>query len=57
MKYILISQMFLSALLAHGHSEQHLHFFSSLHVEYFAMFIFGLISALIVYKKLLKSKS
>lgn len=55
MKFILISQLFLSGLFAHSGVEEHLHFFSSLHVEYFVLFVAGLVSAFFVYSKLFKS--
>lgn len=57
MKYVLIFQIFLSGLFAHGHTGEHLHIFSSLHVEYFALFVVGLVGAFFIYEKLLKSKS
>jgi hypothetical protein len=54
MKYILISQIFLSGLFAHGFAEEHLHFFTSLHVEYFVLFLAGLVGAFFIYSKLFK---
>lgn len=54
MKYILIFQIFLSGLFAHGFAEKHLHFFTSLHVEYFVLFIAGLVSAFLIYEKVFK---
>lgn len=54
MKYILISQIFLGGLFAHGHSQEHLHFFTSLHVEYFVLFLAGLVSAFFIYEKIFK---
>ena len=54
MKFILMFQMFLTGLFAHGFAGEHLHFFSSLHVEYFALFIAGLVSAFFIYTKLFK---
>ncbi len=57
MRYVLIFQIFLSGLFAHGGAEEHLHFFSSLHVEYFVLFVAGLLSTYFVYEKLFKGKS
>ncbi|MCW8894342.1 MAG: hypothetical protein OQK48_04815 [Sulfurimonas sp.] len=54
MKYIMISQIFLSGLFAHGFAHEHLHFFDSLHVEYFVLFIAGLVSAFFIYEKVFK---
>ena len=54
MRYVLIFQMFLSGLFAHGLGEEHLHFFSSLHVEYFVLFVAGLVSAFFIYEKVFK---
>ena len=52
MKYMLIFSLFVSSLFAHGGSDVHGHFFSTLHVESFAMFIVGLVASLSIYKYL-----
>lgn len=57
MKLLLVFQIFLSALLAHGHEHQHLHFFSSLHTEYFLIFLAGFVGVLFIYFKLIKGQS
>ena len=57
MRYILIFQLLLGSLFAHGHNGEHLHFFSSLHVEYFVLFVAGLVGTYFVYEKLFKGKS
>ena len=54
MKYILIFQIFLSGLFAHGFAQEHLHFFSSLHVEHFVLFIAGFVSVFFIYEKVFK---
>ena len=54
MKYIIIFSLFISGLFAHGGSEVHAHFFSSLHVDGFAMFIVALVASLSIYKFVFK---
>ncbi|WP_310441616.1 hypothetical protein [Sulfurimonas sp.] len=54
MKYVLIFQMLLGTLLAHGKEHEHLHLFSSLHMEYFVFFVVGLFGAYLVYDKFFK---
>ncbi|MDD5401428.1 MAG: hypothetical protein PHQ93_09600 [Sulfurimonas sp.] len=54
MKYIVIFQLIFSTLFAHGKEHEHLHFFSSLHAEYFVFFIVGLVGAYFVYDKFFK---
>jgi len=50
MKFISVSLFLFTALLAHGTGENHLHFFSTLHVESFTLLIIGLIAAVSLYK-------
>jgi len=54
MKYLLVFEMTLSALLAHGKEHEHLHLFSSLHLEYFVFFILSLVCAFFVYNRFFK---
>lgn len=54
MKYMVIFQLVIATLLAHGKEHEHLHFFSSLHVEYFLFFIVGLLGAYLVYNRFFK---
>lgn len=54
MKYIVIFQLTLAALLAHGKEHEHLHFFSSLHTDYFIAFIASLICGYFIYDRLYK---
>ena len=49
MKYIVIFQLTLAALFAYGKEQEHLHFFSSLHAEYFVMFVASLICGYFIY--------
>ncbi|MDY0123213.1 hypothetical protein [Sulfurimonas sp.] len=49
MKYIVIFQLVITTLFAHGKEHEHLHFFSSLHAEYFVMFIASLICGYLIY--------
>ncbi len=49
MKYLLSFLFLLTNLFAHGAGENHLHFFSTLHTEYFILFIVGLITAVTLY--------
>lgn len=54
MKYMVIFQLFFATLFAHGKEHEHLHFFSSLHVEYFVFFMVGLLGAYLVYNRFFK---
>lgn len=54
MKYMVIFQLSLATLFAHGKEHEHLHFFSSLHVEYFLFFIVGLLGVYLVYNRFFK---
>jgi len=42
-KYILIIQIFLNGLFAHSDNKSHLHFFSTLHVDSFVLFLVAII--------------
>ena len=52
MRYILLVQLFLSALFAHGGSESHVHFFSSWHIEDFTLLLVSIIFVFMLYKYL-----
>jgi len=54
MKYLSLLLLFLSSLSAHGKEHEHIHFFGSLHLEYFLFFIVGLVAAYFVYNKFFK---
>jgi hypothetical protein len=54
MRYLAVFVLFFSTLFAHGKEHEHLHFFSSLHVEYFVFFIVGLVGAYFVYERFFK---
>ena len=54
MKYIVVSQITLAVLFAHGKEAEHMHFFSSLHLEYFAVFAASLAAAFFIYSRFLK---
>lgn len=49
MRYLLFFQILLTTLFAHGKEHEHLHFFSSLHAEYFALFVATLICGYLIY--------
>ncbi len=50
MKYLLSFLFLLTNLFAHGADENHIHFFSTLHIEPFTLLIAVLIVALSIYK-------
>ena len=50
MKFISIFLFLFSTLFAHGAAENHLHFFSTLHVEPFILLVVGFIAVVSVYK-------
>ena len=50
MKYALIFLFLFTSLMAHGTGENHLHFFSTLHIEDFVFLIIGLIAGISIYK-------
>ena len=54
MRYFLIFGLLFSSLLAHGANENHLHFFSSWHVEEFVLLIVSLTVGLSIFKYLTK---
>lgn len=54
MKYLLFFQALLTTLSAHGKEHEHLHFFSSLHTEYFVVFIASLICGYLIYSLFFK---
>ncbi|MEA3522207.1 MAG: hypothetical protein U9R50_04465 [Campylobacterota bacterium] len=49
MKYVLIMGLFFNELFAHGGSGEHIHFFGSLHVEGFILFLAGFITTYFIY--------
>jgi len=57
MRHLLIMVLFFSGLLAHGGSGEHLHMFSTMHLESFILLLAGLITSYIVYEKVLKRDS
>ena len=54
MKYLVMIGLLFSGLFAHGGSSEHMHVFSSLHVESFILFLVGILTTYFVYEKLLK---
>ena len=54
MKYALIFLTLFTTLFAHGTSEDHLHFFSTLHAGDFVLLIVGLIAGISIFKYLSK---
>lgn len=56
-KYILIVQIFLGGLFAHGGSESHAHFFSSLHVDGLIVFFAVVILGFVLFKQFTKEAS
>ncbi len=57
MRYLSIMCLLVSGLFAHGENSEHLHFFSSLHVEGFILFLGGIIATYLIYEKILKRDS
>jgi hypothetical protein len=57
MKYILVFQLFLSGLFAHGEVEGHIHFFSTLHVESFVLFLVVLVVGFSIFKYASKERN
>ena len=57
MKYLIIIGLMFSALLAHGGSSEHMHVFSTLHLESFILFLAGLIGTYFLYHKVFKRDS
>ncbi|MGE4418525.1 MAG: hypothetical protein AB7D38_01680 [Sulfurimonas sp.] len=54
MRYFSLFLLFVITLFAHGKEHEHVHFFGSLHLEYFVFFIVGLVVAYFVYSKFYK---
>lgn len=57
MKYLIIISLMFSTLLAHSEGSEHLHFFSTLHLESFILFLAGLIGTYFIYEKVFKRDS
>ena len=57
MKYLIIMGLLLNTLFAHGGTTEHLHFFSTMHVESFILVLAGLIATYFVYEKVFKRDS
>ncbi len=57
MRYLLIIGAFYSGLFAHAGSSEHLHIFSSMHLESFALLLTGLITTYFIYKKIVRRDS
>ncbi len=57
MKYLLIIGLLFSGLFAHGGSGEHIHFFGSLHLESFIIFLAGIITTYFIYEKVSKRDS
>ncbi len=50
MKFISIFLFLFTALFAHTAGDNHLHFFSTLHIEAFTLLMVGFIAAISIYK-------
>ena len=57
MKYLLIIGLLASGLFAHGGGSEHLHLFSTMHIESFILVLAGLIATYFVYEKVSKRGS
>ena len=57
MKYLIIISLMFSTLLAHGGSSEHIHVFSTLHLESFILLLAGLIGSYFIYEKVFKRDS
>ena len=57
MRYFLIIGLLFSGLMAHGGSSEHLHVFSTMHIEGFILFLAGIISTYFIYEKVSKRDS
>ncbi len=57
MRYLLVVGLFFSGLLAHSGSSEHLHVFSTMHLESFIFILAGLIATYFVYEKVSKRDS
>ena len=57
MRYFLIIGLVFSGLFAHGGTTEHLHVFSTMHLESFILFLAGIISTYFIYEKILKRDS
>ena len=57
MIYLLFIGLLFSGLFAHGGSSEHLHVFSTMHLEGFILFLAGIISTYFIYEKVSKRDS
>ena len=57
MKYLVVMGLLFSGLFAHGGTSQHIHVFSTLHLESFILFLAGIISTFFIYEKVFKRDS
>ena len=57
MKYIFTLMLFVIGLHAHGEVESHIHFFSTLHIEGFVLFLAILIIGFSIFKYASKERS
>jgi hypothetical protein len=57
MRYLLVLQLFLSGLFAHGGADSHIHFFSTLHVESFVLFLVVLVVGFSIFKYASKERN
>ena len=54
MRYLIIIGFLVSSLFAHEGSSEHIHIFSTMHLESFILFLAGIISTYFVYEKIFK---
>ncbi len=57
MKYIFTLMLFVIGLHAHGEADSHIHFFSTLHVGSFILFLVVLIAGFSLFKYFSKEKN
>ena len=57
MRYFLVIGLLFSGLFAHGGSSEHIHVFSTMHLEGFILFLAGIISTYLIYEKVFKRES
>ncbi len=57
MKYLVVMGLLFSGLFAHGGASEHLHVFSTMHIESFILLLAGLIITYFIYEKVSKRDS
>ncbi len=57
MKYILISQLFLLNMFAHGVTEHHSHIFGTFHIVDFLLLLVGVVTGFYIFKYFFKGNN